>query len=193
MLLVEEDAKKMSFDFPLSIFQDWYTRVIDRLIDEPFVLASQATQVFYVEDMRHKYWVVVVKTKPREVFDIGNNASHDDNGDEIDTYMENVPYNVTTNDANDNHARARVDEEGTIYDTLLISEDELLEQDFINDEELSDDVYEFNYDESNDDGSKLSLYIHSDHPYLIYNYYSYIFLNIKIEWHDLELFRKCKA
>ena len=58
--------------------------------------------------------------------------------------MENVPYNVTTDDAcdnaNDNHAWARVNEEGTIYNTPLISENELLEQDFINDEELSDDI-----------------------------------------------------
>ena len=79
-----------------------------RLIDEPYVLASQASQVFYVEDVRHKDWVVVVKTKPREVFDIGINASHDD--DEVGTYHENVPYNITTDDAcddaNDNHAWA---------------------------------------------------------------------------------------
>ena len=71
------------------------------------------------------------------------------------TYLENVPYNITTNDAcddaNDSHAQAQVNEEETIYDTPLISEDELLEQDFIDDEEFSDDVYESNDDESNDD------------------------------------------
>ena len=39
----------------------------------------------------------------------------------------------------------------TLHDTPLISEDELLEQDFIDDEELSDDVYESNDDDSNDD------------------------------------------
>ena len=69
----------------------------------------------------------------------------------------NVPYNITTDDAcddtNDNHAWARVNEEGTICDTPLISGNELLEQDFIDDEELSDDVYESNNDESNDDDS----------------------------------------
>ena len=69
----------------------------------------------------------------------------------------NVPYNITIDDAcddaNDSYAWARVNEEGTIYDTPLISEDELLEQYFIDDEELSDDVYESNEDESNDDGS----------------------------------------
>ena len=104
----------------------------DQLIDEPYVLASQALQVFYVEDVRHKDWVVVVRTKPREVFDVGIQAlDDDDDDDEVETYMENVPYNVTTDDAcddaNDNHAWALVVEEGTIYDTSLISEDELLE------------------------------------------------------------------
>ena len=122
------------------------------MIDEPYVLASQVSQVFYVEDMRHKDWVVVVKTKLREVLDVGINASHNDDDDEVGNYLENVPYNITTDDAcddaNDNHARARVNEEGAIYDTPLISEDELLEQDFIDDEELSDNVYESNDDES---------------------------------------------
>ena len=147
-------CKKDEFGFSLVNF----SRLIhtgDQLIDEPYVLASQASQVFYVEDVRHKDWMVVVRTKPREVFDVGIQALDDD--DEVDTYMENVPYDVTIDDAcddvNDNHAWARVDEEGTIYDTPLISEDELLEQDFIDDEELSDDVYESNDDESNDDGS----------------------------------------
>ena len=97
----------------------------------------------------------MVKTKPKEVFDVGINASHDD--DEVGTHLENVPYNTTTDDAcddaNDNHAWAWVNEEWTIYDTPLISDDELLEQDFIDDEEFSDDVYESNDDESNDDES----------------------------------------
>ena len=110
--------------------------------------------------MQDKDWVVVIKTKPREVFDVGINTSHDNDGDdddEVDTYFENVPYNITTNDAcddaNDNHAWARVNEEETIHDTLLISENELLEEDFIDDKEFSDDVYESYDDESNDDDS----------------------------------------
>ena len=127
----------------------------DRLIDKPYVLVSQASQVFYVENVRHKDWAVVVKTKPRKVFDAGINASHDDDDDdeddEVGNYLENASYNITTDDAcydaNDNHVWARVNEEGAIYDTLLINEDELLEQDFI------DDVYESNDNESNDDES----------------------------------------
>ena len=63
-----------------------------------------------LSDLRHKDLAVVVKTKPREVFDVGFNASHDndDDDDEVGTYLENVLYNITTDDAcddaNDNHA-----------------------------------------------------------------------------------------
>ena len=121
---------------------------------EVYVLAPQVSQVFYVEDVRHKDWAVAVKTKPRDVFNVGINASHDD---EVDTYFENVPYNIiiddACDDANDNRAWAQVNEEGTIYDTSLISDNELLEQDFIDDEEFSDDVYESTNDDSNDDES----------------------------------------
>ena len=109
-----------------------------------------------MEDVRHKDWVVLVKTKLREVFDVGIKASHDDE-EEVNTYLENVSYNITTDDAcddaNDNHAWARVNKEGTIYDTPLINENELLEQDFIDNEELSDVVYKSNDDESSEDES----------------------------------------
>ena len=89
------------------------------MIEEPYVLASQALQVFYMEDVRHKDLAMVVKTKRREVFDVGINASHDDDDDddddEVGTYFENVSYNITTDDAcddaNDNHVWARVNEE----------------------------------------------------------------------------------
>ena len=51
------------------------------MVDEPYVLASQATQVFDVEDKRHKDWYVVVKTKAKDVFDagIGSYCKEDDN------------------------------------------------------------------------------------------------------------------
>ena len=92
------------------------------MINKPYVLAFQASQAFYVKDVRHKDWTVVVRTKPKEVFDVGINASHDyDDDDEVGTYHENVSYNITTADAcddtNDNQAWARVNEEGTIYYT----------------------------------------------------------------------------
>ena len=57
------------------------------MIDEPYVLASQVSQVFYVKDVRHKYWTVEVKTKPKEVFDVGIYASHDNDDDDDEMRM----------------------------------------------------------------------------------------------------------
>ena len=38
--------------------------------NEPFVLANQALQVFYVDDLSNKGWHVVRKVLPRDTFDI---------------------------------------------------------------------------------------------------------------------------
>lgn len=40
--------------------------------DEPFILASEAQQVYYVEDERHKDWNMVVHLKPRDLYDMGD-------------------------------------------------------------------------------------------------------------------------
>ena len=39
--------------------------------DEPYILAAQARQVYYVADEKHKDWHMVVHIKPREAYDIG--------------------------------------------------------------------------------------------------------------------------
>ncbi|XP_028104195.1 uncharacterized protein LOC114303271 [Camellia sinensis] len=38
--------------------------------DEPFILASQAQQVFYVNDYVDEYWNVVLKMKPRDLYEV---------------------------------------------------------------------------------------------------------------------------
>ncbi|XP_028799277.1 uncharacterized protein LOC114754652 [Neltuma alba] len=38
--------------------------------NEPFILASQAEQVFYVDDIVDPGWIVVVKTNPRDLFNM---------------------------------------------------------------------------------------------------------------------------
>ena len=76
----------------------------DKMTDEPFVLASKVLEVFYVAEKREKDWYVVVKTKVRDVFDVGTSPQCDDN--DAYTYCEHDPYNISTNDylvgANDN-------------------------------------------------------------------------------------------
>jgi hypothetical protein len=50
----------------------------ERITDEPYVLTSQVDQVFYIEDERHPDWACTVRTKPRNVYDVGHGeVSHD--------------------------------------------------------------------------------------------------------------------
>ena len=42
---------------------------------EPFVLASQAEQVMYVEDLKHKDWPVAIKINSRDFYDMNVCAS----------------------------------------------------------------------------------------------------------------------
>ncbi|CAL9019097.1 unnamed protein product [Prunus brigantina] len=65
---------------------------------EPFVLASQATQVFYVNGVKNKIWSFVVETNPRNAYEMTN--------DEIEPYLEAETQiqsmHATQNDAEDN-------------------------------------------------------------------------------------------
>ena len=57
--------------------------VEERITDEPFVLTSQVDQVFYVGDEMNPDWACAVRTKPRNVYDVGQGQGLDD---------ENVSY-----------------------------------------------------------------------------------------------------
>jgi hypothetical protein len=54
-------------------------------------LSSQVSQVYYVSNERNPNWVVVVKTKPRDVYDVGE--GHVDEND-VDDYNDNEPSNL---------------------------------------------------------------------------------------------------
>ncbi|XP_025611139.1 uncharacterized protein [Arachis hypogaea] len=48
----------------------------DREDDEPYILASEARLVFYVEDEVESGWSVVVHVKPRDLFDMGEDYEY---------------------------------------------------------------------------------------------------------------------
>ena len=50
----------------------------DEITDEPYVLTSQVEQVFYVEDGGDPDWACAVRTKSRNVYDVGQGQGHDD-------------------------------------------------------------------------------------------------------------------
>jgi hypothetical protein len=90
----------------------------ERITDDPFVLASQVSQVYYVADERILNWVVGVTTKPRDVFDVGQGRVNDD---DVDNYCDTEPFNfnieAALEDAIDNLVWARNDIEGITLNT----------------------------------------------------------------------------
>ncbi|KAF7821161.1 uncharacterized protein G2W53_026616 [Senna tora] len=66
--------------------------------NEPFVLASQAEQVFYVNDIVDEDWLIVVKTSPRDLFNMPDEdvVGRDEQGE---AYQQSrTELNVQTND-----------------------------------------------------------------------------------------------
>lgn len=76
--------------------------------DEPFVLASQAQQVFYVEDPVEKGWHVVVRAKARDSFDMNSTLSLDGGTNQQDNIE--MESNIVIEEPN----WVREDLEGTI-------------------------------------------------------------------------------
>ena len=58
--------------------------------NEPFVLASQAEQVFYIDDIVDKDWLVVVKTSPRDLFNMPQ--TYDDRDDDNELLCNEEAY-----------------------------------------------------------------------------------------------------
>ena len=80
--------KEDDFNFTLVNFKHLLYRD-DRLTNEPFILASQAEQVWYVEDPLEPDWHVAVKMSQRDLFDMQSNEAQSEpyNRQELD---ENV-------------------------------------------------------------------------------------------------------
>ena len=80
--------------------------------EDPFILASQALQAFYVEDTIEKDWHVVVRTHPRDLFDILEDS------DAIDDYaIPNLDDQIL--DHENFHTRVGV-EETSFHESLLL-------------------------------------------------------------------------
>lgn len=62
--------------------------------DEPYVLASQARLVYYVEDLKEKGWSVVVHVKPRDLYDMGDPTI----SEEDDIMIEDLPVQTLLSD-----------------------------------------------------------------------------------------------
>jgi hypothetical protein len=70
----------------------------DKITDEPYVLTSQVSQVYYVTDDRD--WACAVRTKPRNVYNLGLGQVDDD---DQPSYHETEPPQLDHNHHYDPH------------------------------------------------------------------------------------------
>ncbi|KAL2921618.1 Homeobox protein Hox-A10, partial [Bienertia sinuspersici] len=95
-------------------------------MDDPFVLASQVSQVFYATDVIKKgSWCVVVKTKPRATYDVstttGDSQSLETLVDVEDAYQQHESFDLHVDGDseythNDKNYEVRIDMEPEIID-----------------------------------------------------------------------------
>ena len=62
---------------------------------DPYVLSSQANQVFYVEDEKDIGWIHVMRVKLGDNYQLGSTMTEDDD-DEL--YQQCVPSNISRED-----------------------------------------------------------------------------------------------
>ena len=89
----------------------------EKLSDEPFILASQAIQVYYVPDPIDKEWAAVVQSKPRDVYDFDNlEDEHIDNDNGLLVQLSDLNASVTVDIVNGTIPTIRTDIDGTLVD-----------------------------------------------------------------------------
>ena len=120
--------------------------------NEPFILSSQAVQVFYVEDPKDSNWLIVMKTQPRDSYNIPMNGADLEGDSEIlnidieDAYQEDE-YNTSGHATRPLDDDDQINELGTINSNDLevpIEVVELIEEDIIKSSvPKDDDLHEF--------------------------------------------------
>lgn len=84
--------KKDKYGFPLVNFSRPLIHTGENLQDDPFIISSQARQVFYIEDLKDAGWSHVIRASPRYMFDMGTKVLRDDD----ESYTLCMPYNLPT-------------------------------------------------------------------------------------------------
>ncbi|GJT18046.1 RNA-directed DNA polymerase [Tanacetum coccineum] len=82
--------KKDKYRFPLVNFSRPLVHTGEKLSDDPFIISSQAKQVFHIDDIRDVGWSHVIQTKPRDIYDMGS----DENKDEFESYTQCMPCTI---------------------------------------------------------------------------------------------------
>ena len=119
-------VKKDALGFTLVNFSK-LIHIGTNLLDEPFVFASQVQQVFYIEDSLQPNWHIVVRTKPRDVYEMGDNLSFESS---VEHYVQDDEMLDVDNDGTEDFSWVRND----IDDTIIIIEEHFKDKSFSEDE-----------------------------------------------------------
>ncbi|XP_073108719.1 uncharacterized protein [Elaeis guineensis] len=129
--------------------------------NEPFVLASQAQQVFYVEDLVDSNWLVVVKTYPRDAYDVPSVDNDADDDDDDDSLIEDDVYQQEEQEQNFQYGQVMNNDEliGVLHRDDLqpqsfspnndTNRENLTLDDFINDDEIEKEAESETDDDQN--------------------------------------------
>jgi len=92
---------------------------------EPFIFASQANQVFYVNDLTSPKWCIAIAVKPRDVYDMGAGEMLED--DEVEPYhATRLEYDAESSSQSQNWIRSDI--EGTIVEVQEMFEPRRLQR-----------------------------------------------------------------
>ena len=108
-------VKKYALGFTLVNFSK-LIHIGTNLLDEPFVFASQVQKVFYIQDSLQPNWHIVVRTKPRDVYEMGDNLSFESS---VEHYVQDDEMLDVDNDGTEDFNWVRND----IDDTIIIIEE----------------------------------------------------------------------
>ena len=94
--------------------------------DEPFIFASQAQQVFYIQDALQLDWHVVIRIKPRDLYEMGDEMLFESNC--LHSFTDDGDMGQNTQEIEENWARNDI--EGITIDSKVDEkkEDELLDE-----------------------------------------------------------------
>ena len=81
--------------------------------DEPFILASQAEQVMYVEDLEHKGWHVSLKINPRDYYNMSVQSEDED----VESYLQTEVCSATIDIEDGDISLVRNDMQNITVDT----------------------------------------------------------------------------
>ena len=145
---INTGKKQDEFQFTLVNFNHLLYKH-NRLSDEPFILASQAEQVWYVQDPTEENWHVVMKMTPRDLYDTYGGAPMTNViiDPQVEPFSSQVLDNATARHDEDNDW-LRADVDGTIADVPTNSDDDdTCEDDVENNISIEDEDVEIDEDE----------------------------------------------